>query len=107
MRGEQILETPKLARQTEDLKMLIRIICLCHGLTRVKTEDKGNFLTGSSQDELEHMEMCEKANIGKFIERDSEIMKIEVFGEIEVWRNLRYFEFSSDRKFMTRTLQNT
>ena len=42
-----------------DIEMLVRSICLCHDVTRVKSE-KGNFLTGSSQDELVLMEMIEK-----------------------------------------------
>ena len=62
-----------------DIEMLVRSICLCHDVTRVKSE-KGNFLTGSSQDELVLMEMIEKENIGSFMYRDSDFFKIEIRG---------------------------
>jgi magnesium-transporting ATPase (P-type) len=40
------------------------------------------------------------------VDRDSETIKIEVFGRIEVWRNLKMFEFSSERKMMSRLMEN-
>ena len=40
------------------------------------------------------------------MDRDSETIKIEVFGRIEVWRNLKMFEFSSERKMMSRLMEN-
>lgn len=85
--------------------MLARLICLCHDVTRVKT-DKGNFLTGASQDELNLLEMTEKENLGVFIERDSDYFQIEIRGKREVWKNLKYYEFSSDTKMMSRVVQN-
>lgn len=88
-----------------DIDMLARLINLCHDVTRVATE-KGNFLTGSSQDELNLMEMCETEELGTFVERDSDNLTIEIKGKKEIWRNLKYYEFTSDRKLMSRVVQN-
>lgn len=40
------------------------------------------------------------------MERDSDFFKIEVNGRREVWKTLRVFEFSSERKFMSRVVQS-
>jgi magnesium-transporting ATPase (P-type) len=85
--------------------MLVRLICLCHDVTRVKSE-RGTFLTGASQDELVLLEMCEAQKIGSFIERDSDNLTIEVGAKREVWKSLKYYEFTSDRKLMTRVVKN-
>jgi len=53
------------------------------------------------------MEMVEGNGLGWFIERDSDFLKIEIRGKKEIWRNLKFFEFTSDRKLMSRVLQNT
>jgi magnesium-transporting ATPase (P-type) len=52
------------------------------------------------------MEMCETEDIGSFIERDSDNLTIDVKGKKEIWRNLKYYEFTSDRKLMSRVVQN-
>ncbi len=85
--------------------MLMRIIFLCHDLTRVVTEND-SFLTGASQDELILVQHFTEQGAGKFIEKNSDEMKIEISGQSEVWLDLKYFEFNSERKLMTRVVQN-
>ena len=48
--------------------------------------------------------MCETEKLGSFVERDSDNLTIEIGGQKEVWKSLKYFEFTSDRKLMTRVL---
>lgn len=106
LRGSHVVGSPRSEEiRGDELDMLTRLVCLCHDVTRVKTE-KGNFLTGSSQDELNLLEMTEKEGLGWFIERDSDFFKIEVRGKQELWKNLKYYEFSSDTKMMSRVVQN-
>ena len=50
--------------------------------------------------------MCENEKIGSFVERDSDTLTIEIFGQIEKWKSLKYYEFNSDRKLMTRVVKN-
>lgn len=48
MRGHKVIKSPRAEEiKGDDLEMLVREICLCHDVTRVKSE-KGSFLTGSS-----------------------------------------------------------
>ena len=48
LRDGNIVGSPRAESvQGHDITMLVRLILLCHDVTRVKT-DKGNFLTGSS-----------------------------------------------------------
>lgn len=47
---------------------------------RVQSKDGESFLTGSSQDELVLLEMCETQKIGSFVKQDSETITIEVCG---------------------------
>lgn len=76
LKGQSIVKSPRSeTKSSEDLEMLVRSICLCHDVTRVKT-DKANFLTGASQDELVLLEMCETEKIGSFDERDSDNLTI-------------------------------
>lgn len=50
--------------------------------------------------------MCETQLLGSFVERDSEDLTIEVRGKREVWKSLKYYEFTSDRKLMSRVVKN-
>lgn len=84
----------------------IRCVCLCHDVNRVDGEDDTSFLTGGSQDELVHLEMLETEKLGSLSKREREFITICVFGEIEVYKNLRFLDFTSDRKMMTRVVQN-
>ena len=80
-------------------------MALCHDLTRVKDRDGKEFLTGPSQDELCLLEMAEAKNskaIGRFIDRDSATFTIEIDGRIETYKNIKFFDFDSARKMMTR-----
>jgi len=48
IRGQPIVASPRSENQNEeDLNMLVRLISLCHDVTRVKSE-RGSFLTGAS-----------------------------------------------------------
>jgi magnesium-transporting ATPase (P-type) len=76
-------------------------------VTRVNSDDGKSSLTGGSQDELVLMQMVENEQIGKFISRDSDFMTIDVCGKVEMWRLLKYFQFTSERKLMSRVLQNS
>lgn len=105
LKGGLIVADPKELERCADLEDFVRVVCLCHDVTRVKNEGP-SFLTGSSQDELELLKAVSGFKIGQFVDRDSETIKIEVFGRIEVWRNLKMFEFSSERKMMSRLMEN-
>ena len=88
LRGQSIVKSPRaVGTGTDDLNMLVRSICLCHDVTRVKSE-QGSFLTGASQDELVLLGMCETEKLGSFVERDSDNLTIEIGGKKEVWRSL-------------------
>lgn len=50
--------------------------------------------------------MCETQLLGSFVERDSDNLTIEVRGKREVWKSLKYYEFTSDRKLMSRVVKN-
>ena len=107
LRNIGIIRSPRSeGTSTEDVDLLVRFICLCHDVTRVKTE-KGDFLTGASQDELNLLQMCESEQLGVFVEKDSESFKIEIRGQTEIWQNLKFYEFESNRKMMTRVVQHT
>ena len=84
----------------------LRVICLCHDVTRVVNNDGKSFLTGPSQDELCLLEMAEKTGLVQFIDRNSAIFTIKVQGEIEEYKTIKYFDFTSARKMMTRVVQN-
>lgn len=50
--------------------------------------------------------MAQNAGLVEFIDRDSSQLRIKVKGKIEVYKNLKFFDFTSDRKMMTRIVQN-
>jgi magnesium-transporting ATPase (P-type) len=108
LRSRPIVASPRIedaACASPDMDLLTRAICLCHDATMVKS-DKGSFITGSSQDELVLLQMTKDQALGCFLERDSDFFKIEVNGKKEIWKTLRVFEFSSERKFMSRVVQS-
>ena len=84
----------------------LRCICLCHDVTKVTDENGKAFLTGPSQDELCLIDMSEKTGLVKFVDRNSSSFTIEVEGKIEEYRTLKFFDFTSARKMMTRIVQN-
>lgn len=106
LRDGPILSSPRAeCADQENMDMFLRCICLCHDLTRVHLNGN-SFLTGSSQDELVLCEMVEDQKMGCFVEKDSDFMTIEVCGRREKWKQLKCFEFSSERKMMSRIVQN-
>lgn len=84
----------------------LRVICLCHDVTKVTNQDGKSFLTGPSQDELCLMEMVAKTGIVEFIDRDSSSFKIRVQGKLETYKTIKFYDFTSSRKMMTRIVQN-
>ena len=45
--------------------------------------------------------MCKEVGFAYFIERDSDNIKINVQGEIEIYKVIKIVEFTSDRKRMS------
>ena len=61
----------------------LRVICLCHDVTKV-TDAKGKvFMTGPSQDELCLIDMAAKTGLCEFIDRNSSVFTIKVLGQVE------------------------
>jgi len=50
--------------------------------------------------------MAAKTGLVEFIDRDSSTFKIKVEGKMEEYRTLKFFDFTSSRKMMTRIVQN-
>ena len=82
----------------------LRVICLCHDVTRVTDQSGKTFLTGPSQDELCLIEMAALTGLCEFVDRNSALLTIKVLGEIEEYRNIKFFDFTSARKMMTRVV---
>jgi P-type E1-E2 ATPase len=81
LRGSQIVGSPRSeCLKGSDAEMLTRVICVCHDVMRIQSEQGSNFLTGSSQDELNLMQMCEDEGLGSFMQKDSDSFTIEVAG---------------------------
>ena len=95
-------------RDQSDQNVLLnffKVICLCHDITRVTDRNGNSFLTGPSQDELCLLEMAKQSGLVEFIDRDSSVLRILVKGEVEVYRNLKFYDFTSARRMMTRIVQ--
>jgi magnesium-transporting ATPase (P-type) len=50
--------------------------------------------------------MAKTAGICEFIGRDSATLTIKVKGVLEVYKNIKFYDFTSERKMMTRIVQN-
>mmetsp|Transcript_18979 Transcript_18979/g.23501 ORF Transcript_18979/g.23501 Transcript_18979/m.23501 type:complete len:156 (+) Transcript_18979:205-672(+) len=84
----------------------LRVICLCHDVTRVKNAAGQSFLTGPSQDELCLLDMCKETGLAEFVDRNSTFFTIKVQGKLEEYKTVKFFDFTSARKMMTRVVQN-
>jgi len=84
----------------------LRVICLCHDVTKVTNAKGKSFLTGPSQDELCLLDMAAKTGLCEFIDRNSSIFTIKVMDQIEEYRTIKFFDFTSARKMMTRIVEN-
>ena len=51
--------------------------------------------------------MAAKTGIVEFIDRNSAVFTIKVNGEIEEYQTIKFFDFTSARKMMTRVVQNS
>ena len=95
-------------RNSDDSSVLLdffRVICLCHDVTKVTDRDGNSFLTGPSQDELCLLDMAKETKLVEFIDRDSSVLRIMVQGKMEVYKNIKFYDFTSERKMMTRIVQ--
>jgi len=98
-----------LTKHPEDLAellMFFRTLALCHDLTIITNSAGKSFPSGPSQDELCLIEMGREAGLVEFIGRDSSHLTIKVMGKIEIYKNIKFYEFTSERKMMTRVVQN-
>ena len=94
-------------RNESSLLDFLRVICLCHDVTKV-TDAKGkSFLTGPSQDELCLLDMAAKTGLVEFVDRNSATFTIKVNGQIEEYQTVKFYDFTSARKMMTRVVQNS
>lgn len=50
--------------------------------------------------------MATKTGLVEFIDRDSSNFKIKVQGKLETYKTIKFFDFTSARKMMTRIVQN-
>ena len=49
--------------------------------------------------------MAKEAKMVEFLDRDSSILRISVLGKREAYRNIKFYDFTSERKMMTRIVQ--
>lgn len=82
-----------------------RCLTLCHDVIQFSMGDKAKNdklqFSGSSQDEITFLEMCRDVGFCSFIERDSNMITINIQGEEEKYQILRDIAFTSDRKKMS------
>ena len=52
------------------------------------------------------IEMAAETGLCEFVDRDSSLLKIKVMGEVEEYRNIKFYDFTSARKMMSRVVQN-
>lgn len=50
--------------------------------------------------------MAKQTKLVEFVDRDSSVITIKVLGLVEEYRSLKFFDFTSARKMMTRVVQN-
>ena len=94
-------------RDESSLLDFLRVICLCHDVTKVTDKNGKSIKTGPSQDELCLLNMAEKTGLVEFIDRNSATFTIKVNGKIEEYQTVKFFDFTSARKMMTRVVQHS
>ena len=50
--------------------------------------------------------MAAQTGLCEFVDRNSATLTIKVMGSVEEYRNIKFFDFTSARKMMTRVVQN-
>jgi magnesium-transporting ATPase (P-type) len=50
--------------------------------------------------------MCESEEIGRFVSKSSDLITIQVNGTEEIYKNIKCFEFTPERRMMTRVVQS-
>lgn len=91
----------QLLQPSPELDNMIRCINICHDVLRLNGK-----LSGSSQDELISMETVEGKYNCKFVGRDTDYITLDMRGSIEKYKIVKIYEFNSDRKMMSLTVQN-
>ena len=90
-----------LKRQNEFLDQFWLNVSLCHDvITMMNHETNSLAYQGTSPDEITLLDAAKEVGY-TFLDRDSETMKIEVFGKKKAYRLLQKFEFTSERKKMS------
>lgn len=79
-------------QNSEKIQNLWRCICLCHDVTPVNGQ-----LHGTSQDEVEFLEMVKFTRYADFQNRDQNMVTITVGGIEEKYEILKVVEFISER----------
>lgn len=94
----------------EKFANFLRCITLCHDVLVLNLPDKSGVeqltRSGSSQDELCFLEMVEDRNLAQLVDRDSEKMTIKIMGKTEVWKIIKVYDFTSERKMMSIVVEN-
>ena len=49
--------------------------------------------------------MAKDSKLVEFVDRDSSVLRIMVQGQLEVYKNIKFYDFTSERKMMTRIVQ--
>lgn len=98
--SQKILSHP--GKNEEQFQDFFRCLCVCHDIIQFQLEgEKEPSFTGASQDEISFLEMCKIVGFIKFVERDSDTIKIDVDGKMETYKLLKVIDFTSDRKRMS------
>lgn len=105
--GDQINQHLKEHPEDEgELLTFFRTMCLCHDLTMITNSAGVEHPSGTSQDELCLIDMAKRSGLAEFLGRDSSHLWIKVMGKVEKYRNIKFYDFTSERKMMTRIVQS-
>lgn len=82
-----IQEAAKMTKEgfSERFLNFFRCLVICHDVIQVRVRDSKDEeqYSGASQDEVTFLEMCKRIGFARFVERDSNVIKIEIDGKIE------------------------
>ena len=90
----------------QEVLNLFRCICLCHDVFIYEVNGKEE-LSGMSQDEIKLIQMCMDSKVIRIKEKTNETIILEVYSKKEgkyldeVYKILKTFEFSSERRQMS------
>jgi magnesium-transporting ATPase (P-type) len=82
-----IQEAAKMTKEgfSEQFLNFFRCLVICHDVIQVRVRDSKDEeqYSGASQDEVTFLEMCKRIGFARFVERDSNVIKIEIDGKTE------------------------